>query len=360
MSATYADLLALAKDRSTEKRRSIMQKISDLFIEGIEDHTDQEMVLFGNIFCRLLGQVSIDDKVLLSQRVSTMSQTPRSLATELALDENIAVAGPMLEKSSVLTDDDLRAIGAQRGHGHLLAMTRRPTLSEAVTDMLIERGDKQVLEGVTRNEGARFSDTGLRELTVKSIEFEELGAYLMARDDIDFERLERLVGSLEQSASERLRAFLQQNRDAASELARTALQKVEASREKHHQDRLEALRLAAQIREGRYRLDQCIDALIIGKRLVDIGTVLADLGSLPESHVSNVLHKVNDFGTALICRSVGLGLNTYLKLSRLRCERLHLPATEAERMAIEYRGIDRETAERALRFHRIRSNVMCV
>lgn len=360
MQATFSDLLALAQDRSSEKRRSIMQKISDLFIDGIEDHTDQEMVLFGDIFCRLLGQVSVDDKVMLSQRVAGLSQTPRDLVTELASDENIAVAGPVLEQSAVLTDDDLRAIGTRRGNGHLLAMTRRPTLSEAVTDMLIERGDHRVLEGVTLNTGARFSDEGLRELTVKTVEFAELGPLLAAREDIDFERLERIVGSLEHSAGERLRDFLRQHRDAASELARVAREQMEAAREKHHQDRLEALRLAAQIRDGRYRLDQCLDALILGKRLVDIATVLSDLGSLQESHVSNVLHKVNDFGVAIVCRSVGVGLNTYLKLSRLRCERLHLPVAEAERMTLEYRNIDREMAERALRFHRVRANVMGV
>ncbi|MDK9695764.1 MAG: DUF2336 domain-containing protein [Siculibacillus sp.] len=296
----------------------------------------------------------------LSQRVAALSRTPRDLATALAHDEDIAVAGPMLERCDVLTDEDLRAIGTARGTGHLLAMTRRSSLSEAVTDMLIESGDRHVLAGVTRNAGARFSAAGLRELAFKATKFDEVGAGLFDRDDIDFERLDRLVASLEHGAGERLRAFIRANRAAATELALSAHEKVARSREKHHQDRLEALRLATAVREGRHRLDQCLDALIMGQRLVDIATLLADVAGLPEAHVSNVLHEVNDFGTALVRRSAGVGQSTYLKLSRLRCERLHLPHAEAEKMATEYRTVDRVTAERALRFHRIRADVMGV
>ena len=118
--------------------------------------------------------------------------------------------------------------------------------------------------------------------------------------------------------------------------------------------------MATEIREGRRRLDLALDELIHGKRLVDIAMLMAELGQLTESHVSNVLHKVNDFGIALVCRSLAVGDATYLRLSRLRCERLQLPPAEAERMAREYKVIDRASADRALRFHKVRASVMGV
>jgi hypothetical protein len=118
--------------------------------------------------------------------------------------------------------------------------------------------------------------------------------------------------------------------------------------------------LAALIKEGKRRLDPTLEEMIRDKRLVDIATLLAELGQLSESHVSNVLHKVNDFGIALVCRSVDVGERTYFALSRLRCERLRLPSTEAQRMSEEYRVIDKMSADRALRFHKVRASVMGV
>ena len=47
----------------------------------------------------------------------------------------------------------------------------------------------------------------------------------------------------------------------------------------------------------------------------------------------------------------------YGRLSRLRCERLRLNAAQAEAMNREYRELDKASAERTLRFHKVRTNV---
>lgn len=356
----YSELLSLAKEPSSENRRAIMQQISDLFVEGVEDHNDRELVLFGDIFCRLLGQVNLEDRVALAERVAPLTQTPHDLANRLARDEDVAVAAPVLQHSPVLTDDDLRSIAASEGQDHLVAITRRASLSEAVTDVLIDRGGQEVLEGVSRNTGARFSDGGLQQLTYRAVEFPTIAGHLAEREDIPFERLERIVASLDHDSSARLRDFIEQNRRAAAELLQKTQAELEQSREQRRRAEREVHMMALEIRDGRRRLDLCLDELIHGKRLVDIAMLMAELGQLTESHVSNVLHKVNDFGIALVCRSLSVGEATYMRLSRLRCERLGLPAAEVERMAREYKQIDRGSADRALRFHKVRASVMGV
>ena len=44
------------------------------------------------------------------------------------------------------------------------AIAQRTTLSERLTDILVERGNDHVATAVTANEGARFSETGFRTL----------------------------------------------------------------------------------------------------------------------------------------------------------------------------------------------------
>ncbi len=356
----YTDLIALAKEPSSENRRAVMQKISDLFVEGIEDHNDRELVLFGDVFCQLLGQVNLEDRVALAERVAPLPQTSAELANRLARDESAAVATPVLQHSPVLSDDDLRDIAHTQGQTHLLAIAKRATLSESVTDVLIDRGGQEVLEGVSSNIGARFSDTGLQNLTFKAMEFPQIVGNLSDRGDIPFERLDKIVASFDAESSRRLRDFVDRHRDAAAELLRETQRKMEETRSQQAVDEQEVRAMAALIRDGKLRLDGCMEDLISAKRLVDISLLLSEIGNLAEAHVSNVLHKVNDFGIALVCRSVDMGDRTYRSLSRLRCERLRLPPAEADRMAREYGMIDKASAERALRFHKVRASVMGV
>lgn len=354
----YTDLVALAKEPTGENRRAVMQQISDLFVEGAEDYNNREIVLFGDIFCQLLDMVRLEDRIALSERVAPLPQTASRLINRLARDENAAVAGPVLTHSSVLTEADLRDIARSEGQGHLLAIAQRTTLPETVTDVLIDRGDNSVLDGVSSNQGARFSDTGLQQLTVKAIDYPQIVGNLIDHADVPFERLDRIVASLDPVSGERLQAFVDHHREAAAALLRETQERMLALREQRDREEQETRFLAAMIREGKHRLDTAIEELVAAKRLVDIATLLAELDDLNEIHVSNVLHKVNDFGIALVCRSSEVGESAYHALSVLRCERLGLPAEEAERMTREYMLIDRASAERALRFHRVRTSVM--
>ena len=59
-------------------------------------------------------------------------------------------------------------IARARGQDHLLAISKRDTLSERVTDVLVNRGDQVVVRSVAGNDGARFSEGGLTRLLDKA------------------------------------------------------------------------------------------------------------------------------------------------------------------------------------------------
>ena len=82
---------------------------------------------------------------------------------QLARNDEIAVAGPVLTQSARLTIDDLVEIAEAGSQQHLLAISGRSQLEEAVTDVLIERGDQEIMHRLA-NAGARFSGTSFTAL----------------------------------------------------------------------------------------------------------------------------------------------------------------------------------------------------
>lgn len=349
-------LVDLARQTSSDKRRELMQEVSTLFIDGSEHHSDREIVRFGEVLSLLLDRVPVDDRAAFSNRVAGVERTPRSLALKLAHDEE-RVAAPVLEHSKALTDDDLVAVAHHRGQGHMLAIAKRSSLTPTVTDALVARGEGEVLSTVTRNLGAQFSEDGFRALGDKVVDNPELGEALSYRADIPAEIAQSIIAALDTTARERLQMLLSADSEVVDQLLNSARREMDHSRADARRARVETKTMVNSVREGRQTADQVLDALIFKKRMLEIAFVLAELAGVPEAHVSNVLHKVNALGIAVVCRTLDVSETVYGRLSRLRCERLRLNAAQAEAMNREYRDLDKASAERTLRFHKVRSSV---
>ena len=89
--------------------------------------------------------------------MAPVAAAPIKLIRGLAGDVAIAVARPVLEGSTRLTDADLVAVAEQRGQAHLQAISRREAVSEAVSSVIVERGDDHTLQVLLGNDGATLS-----------------------------------------------------------------------------------------------------------------------------------------------------------------------------------------------------------
>ncbi len=76
------------------------------------------------------------------------------------------------------------ASASTKSQQHLFAIAQRKSLSEAVTDLLVERGDRDVVHSVVKNTGARFSDAGFRLLVRRSAGDDDLALVVGMRSDI--------------------------------------------------------------------------------------------------------------------------------------------------------------------------------
>src|SRR6185436_10416230 len=83
-----------------------------------------------------------------------------------------------------LPDADLIEIARTKGQAHLLAMSGRNGIAEAVTDELVRRGDRQVVRSVAGNRQARISERSFSTLVNRAERDGELAEKVGARPDI--------------------------------------------------------------------------------------------------------------------------------------------------------------------------------
>ena len=120
------------------------------------DHVD----LFDGILTGLVPHTELAARADLAERLSLLANAPRALVGQLAHEDEIAIAGPLLRRSPVIDEKILLEIASVKGQGHLLAMTERPALSPDLTDVMVRRGDRDVVRRTAGNAGAAFSSDG--------------------------------------------------------------------------------------------------------------------------------------------------------------------------------------------------------
>jgi len=76
------------------------------------------------------------------------------------------VALPMLEFSEALSDADLIEIVRTQGSQRLTAIAGRSTVSEAVSDVLVDHGDETAVAVLVGNEGAQLAETTMHKVPI--------------------------------------------------------------------------------------------------------------------------------------------------------------------------------------------------
>ncbi|CAN7261474.1 DUF2336 domain-containing protein [Brevundimonas sp. LjRoot202] len=149
------DLIALAEEDSSEKRRTLLRELTDHFFGGTSRSAEED-ALYDAVLVKLADDMESAVRAELAARFANAPDAPHTLIRRLANDE-AAVAGAVLAASPVLTDEDLLGVVRRHGQDHLRAVSARPSVSEAVSDVIVERGDDETLGTLLRNDGARLS-----------------------------------------------------------------------------------------------------------------------------------------------------------------------------------------------------------
>jgi hypothetical protein len=199
------ELISPVATASAKHRLKVIDRITDLFAAGSRSYSYEQISLFDDVLRRLSADIEVKARAKLAQRLAGMGSAPPKLVRSLAFDDEIEVAGPVLVHSEQLSDDDLVENATIKSQDHLLAIAQRLKLSEAVTDVLVDRGDDRVVHKVVRNKGARFSLAGYGKLTSRARYDRRLTLALGERSDLPRQYFLKLL----EAASSTVRAKLE-------------------------------------------------------------------------------------------------------------------------------------------------------
>ncbi len=188
----------IVKGGDPKKQADAARRIAELFLGGAANYRAEHVDLFDGILLDLVPHTETSARADLAQRLSVLTNAPRGLVGQLASEDELAIAGPLLRRSPVIDDKLLVEIARFKGQGHLLAMSERSTLSSDLTDVILRRGDRDVVRRAAGNAGARFSQAGYSSLIRRAGQDGVLTLTVGQREDLSAPQLKNLLaGSID-------------------------------------------------------------------------------------------------------------------------------------------------------------------
>ena len=184
-------LLSLARDKSAEGRKLLLDTVTDLFSEEGRVLNEREHALMTDILCKLIRDVEMRVRRELSERLAQRENAPLEIVKLLANDE-IEVARPVLVTSCVLRDVDLVEIVRHRTQQHQLSIAMRREVSEFVSEALVEAGNADVIKALLDNPNAQISEATLEYLVDESRRVDSYQEPLVRRSDLSPELARRM------------------------------------------------------------------------------------------------------------------------------------------------------------------------
>ncbi|KIZ39756.1 MULTISPECIES: DUF2336 domain-containing protein [Rhodopseudomonas] len=175
------------------RRAEALRKVSELFVQGAAVFRADHVALFDGVLTRLLNGAETDVRSELAARFAALTHAPPDLLRQLVGDEDIGIAGPLLRHSPLIDDLTLVEISRSRGQTHLMAISERPLVSPLITDVIVRRGDRDVVRKIAGNAGAQFSTAGFNGLVRRSAQDGVLALAVGQRDDLSAPLLKDLL-----------------------------------------------------------------------------------------------------------------------------------------------------------------------
>ena len=343
------DELESAMHAGSSARRAVMlQRVTDLFLQSAQTYSPDQVALFDDVMIRLADQIEKQALVQLSAQLAPVVAAPVKVVERLACDNDIAVSRPVIEQSRVLTDKVLIDIAGSKSQDHLAAIAGRSTVSESVTDALIERADKQVTLKVARNAGARFSRHGLSKVADRAHDDEVLAQAIVDRQDVPAEVFEDLLSKATEVVRQRLQADANPQIRAKIDQTLVAISsKVGAAASDRLAQRNQS---AASPAQGTSWLKLRLGELARQERRSDTIATLAALSKLPIEAVQSLLRAEAEDGVLILCKALELSWPDAEPVLAVMTGKAGTAASATDPAAEKYARLSTETAHRVVRF----------
>ncbi len=336
---------------SAERRAETLRRITGLFLEGASSFNEEHVALFDDVIGCLIEEIEAKALAELARRIAPVPNAPGGVVRTLAKSDDIEVAGPVL-KAARLADPDLMHIAETKSQAHLLALASRVGINEALSEILVDRGDSEVARSIATNRHARLSDGAFTTLVKRAEQDGVLAEKVGMRTDIPprlFRQLlmqasdvvqKRLLAQAKPETQAEIRRVLAKVTDevAAKAAPRNYTAALAAVRALHKERKLGEADIAAFAKAGKY--EETIAAL-------------ATLCVVPVEVVDRLMSGERADPVLILARAAGFGWPTVREVISAR------PGvkTSAQILDAAFENFERltaATAQRVVRFWQVR------
>lgn len=333
---------------SPERRAETVRRIATLFLDNADRFTEQHVALFDSVLARLVVEIETKARAELAHRFAPVANAPLELVRVLARDDDISVAGPVLRRSQRLAEGDLVELARTKSQAHLLAISGRPAIGVAVTDVLVRRGDRHVARSLAANREAQLSETSFSSLMQRAGRDGLLAEQVMGRPDVPPHLFRELVTQATEVVRQRLLASADPQTRAE---IRRVLDKV--SEEVGAAATRRDYRAAQQLVQGLLRSRKLDEAAVIGfardGRLEDTVASLAALCALPIDVAERLMSGDRADPVLILCKALGFGWPTARAIIAVR----PISGERPQNLDTAFANFERllpSTAQRVVRF----------
>src|SRR6478752_7618106 len=306
---------------SQEKRVRTLRGITDLFLGAKERLSEEQVEVFDEVLCHLITRMEARALIELSERLAPINNAPTNVIHTLAVDDEIAIAGPVLSLSDRLTTPDL-----------------------------VERGDTSVITSLVENAGAKLSEKAYANLVDKTDADESLLEKLGLRLDIPIHIFRRLLQRVSDAVRGRLMAVASpERRDDIKEILAGITNDVVAPDDLDSDFSAAKSRVQALHEKG--ELDQvALLGFVKQRQYAAAVTALATLCSAPVDMLKQMLKDGRNEPLLVPCKAAGISWPTLRAL--LQSEVLGRIATDDELIKFknDYNKLSNVTATKVLEF----------
>src|ERR1700716_3920172 len=335
------------------RRVETLRRVTDLFLGGAVDYSDEQIALFDDVFQCLMRHIEASAKALLANRLAPIDTAPPRTIRTLAFDDLVEVAAPVLSGSERLDDHALIETARNKSQAHLMAISIRRVLSGAVTDVLVLRGNDEVIQSTVNNPGAEFSERGFTRLVNRAEGDDNLATCLGMRPTIPRHLYLKLIAKASVTVRERLEAATPQQAADVPTAVQEATRLARSAPSAITRDTAIAHALVKSLYEDGRLDEHQVAAFAESGKFDEANAALAALANVSISSAENMMVETRAEGVMILSKVSGLSWSTVRAIINMRDDLSGMERADLEACKATYDRLRSSTAQQVLRFHRM-------
>jgi uncharacterized protein (DUF2336 family) len=338
------------------RRVETLRRVTDLFINGAVDFSDEQIGLFDDVFRCLMVHIETSARALLAKRLAPINTAPPLTIRALAFDDLIEVAAPVLSQSERLADEVLIETARSKSQAHLMAISTRRVLSGAVTDVLVLRGNDEVIQSTVNNPGAEFSERGFTRLVNRAEGDDNLATCIGLRPSMPRHLYLKLIAKASVTVRERLEAANPHQAGEVPTAVREATQQARSAPSAMTRETAIAHALVKSLYEDGRLDEHQVTAFADAGKFDEANAAIAALANVPVSIAENMMIETRAEGVMILAKVAGMSWSTVKAIIHLRDDLSDMEPTDLQACKATYERLRPSTAQQVLRFHRMQQN----